>query len=49
MTGLRNEQSTRFSAEAKNELSDVHVLEILILPVKQNSEARASLLSFRLA
>jgi hypothetical protein len=31
------------------ELSDVHVLELLILPDKRDSEARASLLSFRLA
>jgi hypothetical protein len=30
------------------ELSDVHVLELLILPDKKDSEARASLLSFRL-
>jgi len=31
------------------ELSDVHVLELLILPDNKDSEARASLLSFRLA
>jgi hypothetical protein len=31
------------------DLSDVHVLELLISPDKKDSEARASLLSFRLA
>jgi hypothetical protein len=41
--------STREVEDYAVELSDIHVLELLILPDKKNSEARASLRSLRVA